>query len=183
MATHSSVLAWRIPRTEETGGLQSTGLQRVGHNWTSEHTLTPFCAIALSLLWYKCEESDYKLFYGPDLKYLPQLGCEHSHPSTLRWNQPPDVCHKVLNPRQGGKISPWRHLAWECCEGLELLAEKRCRTIASEAGFPAGPRLCRPQQGTGLLCDFREISSVFLDSRYIHRVMNLCSHYVFVIIF
>ena len=27
MATHSSVLAWRIPRTEEPGGLQSTGLQ------------------------------------------------------------------------------------------------------------------------------------------------------------
>ena len=32
MATHSSILAWRIPRTEEPGGLQSTGLQRVGHN-------------------------------------------------------------------------------------------------------------------------------------------------------
>ena len=31
MATHSSILAWRIPRTEELGGLQSTGLQRVGH--------------------------------------------------------------------------------------------------------------------------------------------------------
>ena len=32
MATHSSVLAWRIPWTEEPGGLQSVGLQRVGHN-------------------------------------------------------------------------------------------------------------------------------------------------------
>ena len=32
MATHSSILAWRIPRTEEPGGLQSLGLQRVGHN-------------------------------------------------------------------------------------------------------------------------------------------------------
>ena len=31
MAIHSSVLAWRIPWTEEPGGLQSTGLQRVGH--------------------------------------------------------------------------------------------------------------------------------------------------------
>ena len=30
MATHSSILAWGIPRTEEPGGLQSTGLQRVG---------------------------------------------------------------------------------------------------------------------------------------------------------
>ena len=32
MATHSSILAWRIPCMEESGRLQSTGLQRVGHN-------------------------------------------------------------------------------------------------------------------------------------------------------
>ena len=32
MATHSSFLAWRIPWTEEPGGLQSLGLQRVGHD-------------------------------------------------------------------------------------------------------------------------------------------------------
>ena len=32
MATHSSILAWRIPWTEEPGGLQSVRLQRVGHN-------------------------------------------------------------------------------------------------------------------------------------------------------
>ena len=32
MATHSSILAWRISWTEEAGGLQSVGLQIVGHN-------------------------------------------------------------------------------------------------------------------------------------------------------
>ena len=32
MATHSSILAWNIPWTEEPGGLQSMGLQRVGHS-------------------------------------------------------------------------------------------------------------------------------------------------------
>ena len=32
LATHSSLLAWRIPWTDEHGGLQSRGLQRVGHN-------------------------------------------------------------------------------------------------------------------------------------------------------
>ena len=35
MATHSSVLAWRIPRTEEHGGLQSMGSQRGGQNWAT----------------------------------------------------------------------------------------------------------------------------------------------------
>ena len=32
MATHSSTLTWRIPGTEEPGGLQSMGSQRVGHD-------------------------------------------------------------------------------------------------------------------------------------------------------
>ena len=32
MATHSSILAWKIPSTEEPGGLQSMGSQRVGHD-------------------------------------------------------------------------------------------------------------------------------------------------------
>ena len=32
MATHSSILAWRIPWTEDPGGLQSMGSQRVGHD-------------------------------------------------------------------------------------------------------------------------------------------------------
>ena len=35
MATHSSILAWRIPWTEEPGGLQSIGSQRVGHDWVT----------------------------------------------------------------------------------------------------------------------------------------------------
>ena len=33
MATHSSILAWRIPGTEEPAGLQSMGSQRVGQDW------------------------------------------------------------------------------------------------------------------------------------------------------
>ena len=35
MATHSSTLAWKIPWTEEPGGLQSMGSQRVGHDWAT----------------------------------------------------------------------------------------------------------------------------------------------------
>ena len=34
MATHSSILAWRISWTEEPGGVQFTGSQRVGHDWS-----------------------------------------------------------------------------------------------------------------------------------------------------
>ena len=38
MATHSIILAWKIPWTEEAGGLQSKGSQRVGHDLATEHT-------------------------------------------------------------------------------------------------------------------------------------------------
>ena len=38
MATHSSILAWRIPWTEALGGLGSMGLQRVGHDWATKHS-------------------------------------------------------------------------------------------------------------------------------------------------
>ena len=39
MATHSSILAWKIPRTEEPGGLQFVGSQRVGHDIVFNHHL------------------------------------------------------------------------------------------------------------------------------------------------
>ena len=39
MATHSSILAWRIPWTEEPGQLQSMGSQKVGHNWVTNTSL------------------------------------------------------------------------------------------------------------------------------------------------
>ena len=38
MATHSSILAWKIPWTEEPSSLQSMGLQRARHDWVTEHT-------------------------------------------------------------------------------------------------------------------------------------------------
>ena len=45
MAIHSSILAWRIPWTEETGGLQSMGLRRVGHDWAI-NTHFQFCQLS-----------------------------------------------------------------------------------------------------------------------------------------
>ena len=45
MATHSSILAWRIPWTEEPGKLQSTGSQRVGTQWSFSLFIVVFCLI------------------------------------------------------------------------------------------------------------------------------------------
>ena len=42
MATHSSIIAWRIPQTEEPGRLRSMGLQRAGHYWATSLSLSFF---------------------------------------------------------------------------------------------------------------------------------------------
>ena len=47
MATHSSILAWRIPWTEKPGRLQSRGSQRVGHDWVTNTLLH-----SLNVCWY-----------------------------------------------------------------------------------------------------------------------------------
>ena len=49
MATHSSILAWRIPWTEKPGRLQSIGLQRVGHAWAHVRSDTQFASSKHSL--------------------------------------------------------------------------------------------------------------------------------------
>ena len=43
MATHSNILAWRIPWTEKPGRLQSIGSQRVGHDWNNLAHSCSFC--------------------------------------------------------------------------------------------------------------------------------------------
>ena len=43
MATHSHILAWRIPRTEEPSGLQSMGSQKVWHNWATKYAYMHIC--------------------------------------------------------------------------------------------------------------------------------------------
>ena len=42
VAAHSSILGWKIPWTEEPGGIQSTGSQRVGHNGATSLSLFTF---------------------------------------------------------------------------------------------------------------------------------------------
>ena len=48
-ASHSSILAWKIPWTEELGRLQSMGSQRVGHDWMTEHACMPLISRAWAL--------------------------------------------------------------------------------------------------------------------------------------
>ena len=68
MATHSSILAWRIPWTEEPGGLQSMGLQRVRHHLVTKqrqqlNSEGCVACVSVSVCWW---------INGPGLQDLPQ---------------------------------------------------------------------------------------------------------------
>ena len=84
MATHSSALAWRIPWTEEPGGLQSTGSQRVGHNWAtslslyfqdikSEGKVIILMWLNVSLYWALCVCIKKMVSYSGFIKIFPYI--------------------------------------------------------------------------------------------------------------
>ena len=54
MGTHSSILAWKIPWTEEPCGLWSMGPQRVGHDWAIEHTYITTSEKVCDMLFFVC---------------------------------------------------------------------------------------------------------------------------------
>ena len=105
MATHSSILAWRIPWTEEPGGLWSIGSQRVGHIWgIQQHHLQCLRSHPLrsgvlqeSLSWSQCLLSNLILIFHHKLVSRGSFWQTH-HPNvsllkTLRWPPwPPKLC-------------------------------------------------------------------------------------------
>ena len=75
-ATHSSILAWRIPWTEEPGGLQSMGLQRVGYDWVTKHSTATLY-----------------MFHVYNIKYiLTAWNYYMTSRNTQSWNRPKNVC-------------------------------------------------------------------------------------------
>ena len=96
MATHSSILAWRIPWTEEPGGLQSTGSQRVGHNWAT--------SLSLSLSPRVC--SNYSKQFTDSVQSLSNYQWHFSqNKNFLSWNT--FLFFPVVTPSQLYKWSLW----------------------------------------------------------------------------
>ena len=63
MATHSSILAWKIPWREEPGGLQSRGLWRVRQDWAAEHMHKLHLKWKLSYRWFEKPLFNFKEFF------------------------------------------------------------------------------------------------------------------------
>ena len=87
IATHSGTLAWKIPWMEKPGRLQSTGLQRVGHNWVTSPSF---------LLSFK--------FTGPSWAGMLQW---HDTDAPVSWTQAHSVLLLCLVCRWG-----WGSVAW-----------------------------------------------------------------------
>ena len=90
MAIHSSILAWKIPWTEEPGRLQSTGSQRVGHDWTTSLIFIPRASLVAQLVKYLPAMQEIHI-WSLDIQ-VPSLGQEDpleeemaTHSRTLAW--------------------------------------------------------------------------------------------------
>ena len=92
MAPHSSNLAWKIPWMEEPGGLQSVGLQRVGHDWSH---LAAAAAATVQLL-----------SHAQHFSTLWTVACQASLSFTISWNLLKLMCI--------GSVIPSNHLIF-CC--------------------------------------------------------------------
>ena len=60
IATHSSVLAWRIPGTMESGGLPSMGSHRVGHDWSDLAAAGTMLSALHNVLYVYCQNNTMK---------------------------------------------------------------------------------------------------------------------------
>ena len=83
MATHSSVLAWRVPWTEKPGGLQSMGSHRVGHDWSD-------LVVVCHILDYACKGYHMIFVFPFPLSYIGEA------------NGNPLQCSCLVNPRDRG---------------------------------------------------------------------------------
>ena len=86
MATHSSILAWRIPWTEEPGGLQSIESQRVRHNWAAKLKHGMFRSIPGFYPADACNTYSAVVTIKMDLQTLPHVPCSAKAP-LIRWKK------------------------------------------------------------------------------------------------
>ena len=169
MATHSSILAWRILWTEEPDGLQSTGSQRVGHNWanllyfTLLYSTKAVDELCFLLLLSCSVVSDSLRSYGlqhPRLSCLsPSPGaCSNSCP--LNWWCHPTISFSVVPfssglqsfPASGSFLMSW----------LFISGGQSIEPSASASIFPMNIQDWFPLELTGLISlQFKRLSRVF----------------------
>ena len=143
MATHSSILAWRIPRIEEPGRLQSVGSQRGGHIWSDlAHKRGLFCLWSLIQVdWVRwelpsrccyfsvahlcptfCDAMDCSKSGFPVLYYLLEFAQTHVHwvSDAIQSFHPFSPLSPALNLSQHQCLLQWDGSLHQVAKALEL---------------------------------------------------------------
>ena len=127
MATHSKILAWKIPRTEEPGGLQSKGSQRVRHGWVTKDTYG--FAIRHKCLFYESKTSPNYYVGASKKETLKERKWQRSRGTFHTHHVPQSSMCRDPVPKDGG----WYGL----CPVSRERCKPGCRSphLGSEEGF------------------------------------------------
>ena len=140
MATHSSILAWKIPWTQEPGGLQSMGLQRVRHSRARTHV----CSLCWLGIWVWL--SNVLLTQGPS-QACSQLKLKSSQGSTREKQSSPSLlcCWQDTGPCGSWLKSPHKMVVCFLSQPSEKdftqKVKKRDREIAVKIFLSIQPNL------------------------------------------
>ena len=120
MVIHSSILAWRIPWTEEPGGLKSMGSQRVGHDWSDLA-----CIHGVGLPYHMCEKvrsTPFLFWYLSWLLSFKQLRkASGSGPSNPSWAFYCSLCYPLCLASTAPALG-CQALDWDSQGGMQLPA-------------------------------------------------------------
>ena len=131
MAIHSSILAWRIPWMEKPSRLQSTELQRVGHDWSDLAAAVAYDKMALISKAYN------RFQWNSFQKQLTLINLAKSFETNnkqMKWSVSCSVMFDYLPPH--GLYSPWNSLGQNTEVGSLFLFQGIFPTQGSNPGLP-----------------------------------------------
>ena len=137
MAPQSSTLAWKIPWTEEPGGLPSMGSHRVGHDWSNLAVAVAMCVLScvrlLVIPWVVARQALLAVGFSP-ARTLEQVAISSSRGSSRPGSNP---CLRCLLPWQADSLS-LSHLGSLENSNSSLVIISRCLR-AKNMSFGASP--------------------------------------------
>ena len=131
MATHSSILAWRIPLSEEPGGLQSIGSERFRHDWVTEHTNNDYSPFKDICILYPKICADITLYGTPLVaQMVNNLPAMHENRVwSLGWEDP---LEKGMAAKGLCRCSSIRIFRWE--DYSEFYRGAQCNPMCPKTG-------------------------------------------------
>ena len=184
MATHSSILAWRIPWTEEPGGLQSVGLQTVEHDWMTEHNTTT----TFSCWWFPAASGCFDGLTGEDehTSFYPDnhdAVTTHLEPDILEWEAKWALGIIIMNKTGGGDGMPaelFQILKDDPVKVLHSIRQQIGKTRQWPQDWKRSVFIPTPKKGNAKDCsDYHPIALISHASKVMLKILQArFQHYV-----